>query len=130
MKWFRWHQRQLLRLTLGGWLLAMAVVAFQGCLTQAEHAPDAAPPAFSSQSLTADSIQHASGCRTYCADSDQGISAATQLLAFNLGLAMLLLLPGLILLAPSDISMLTARAVWRHATAGPPARIRFVRFNE
>jgi hypothetical protein len=105
MDWLRLHRRRLLRLTLGVWLLA--VVAFQGCLTQADHHPNAAHPAFSSQSLTAEHIQHAGGCLMYCADSAQGISAAIHILSFDLaGMAIWLLLPALILFDSAEKSPL------------------------
>jgi hypothetical protein len=130
MDWLRLHRRRLLHLTLGVWLPAMAVAAFQGCLAQADHHSNAALPVFSSQPLAAGRVQHAGGCLEYCADSAQGLIPTTQILSLELaGMAMPLLSPALILLAPTGEIIFAALAVWRQ-TSGPPARIRFARFNE
>ena len=37
MYWFRCHRRSLLHLTLVVWVLAVAVMAIQGCLVQPDH---------------------------------------------------------------------------------------------
>ena len=131
MDWFRHNRHLLIHLTLGVWVLAVAVAAFQGCLGQADHDPVAAHPVFSSQLIAEGHVPHASGCLKFCDDSANGLKPATQILSFDIaGMAILLLLPVLTLFDPAEKIVFSALAVWRHVTSGPPARLRFARLND
>lgn len=131
MDWFRQHRSMLLHLTLGVWVLALSVMILQGCLVQADHNSGISHQPDSSRLMEEGHAQHASGCLQHCADTVKGIHPESPAFSIDLaGLILLLLLPALILFDPAEKIIFSALAIWRHATSGPPARIRFVRLNE
>lgn len=129
MYWFRQHQRDLLRLTLAGWLLALLVVAFQGCLVRSDHNLTLPHHALSVEQVADDHALHASGCLQHCEATASAINPASQNLMPDLSSWAILWLPALLLVsgAPSRFAFLALR---RPAPSEPPARLLFVRFND
>lgn len=129
MHGFRSHLPMLIRQVLALWLLAFAVVASQGCLSLPPH--DLATAHEISRIGHVDSHeQHASGCQQYCEHSATALNPALALPTFEHALwAALLLLPVVFLSArsPTPFAFL---ALHRPAPPRPPARLRFVRFND
>lgn len=130
MFWFRHHQRSLLRLTLGVWLLAVLVTAFQGCLVQPDHRLTAEHKTFATMQQEDGHALHASGCLQHCKDAAQAVSSKVPMPTASLASLAILLLPILILFNPAEIFTFAALALRRPAPSGPPARLIFVRFND
>ncbi|WP_207265750.1 hypothetical protein [Pseudomonas sp. GW101-3H06] len=131
MYWFRQHYRNLLRLTLGAWVLAVIVTAFHGCLVQPEHNLTATHTSLSTLQQSDDHALHASGCLKYCEDAVKAISPASKIPIVDLtGSALALLLPAILLLTLTQPVAFAALALRRPAPLGPPARLLFVRFND
>lgn len=131
MYWFRHHYRNLLRLTLGVWVLAVIVTVFHGCLVQPEHSLIATHETPSTLQQVDEHALHASGCLKHCADAAKAISPASQIPTLDLAsLALALLLPAMLLLNPAQTLTFAALALKRPAPSGPPVRLIFVRFND
>lgn len=131
MSWFRQHRRSLMQLTLGVWLLAVVVTAFQGCLMQPEHSLATSHKTLSTMQQEDGHALHASGCLQYCENAARAVSPTAPLPAVDLAsLAILLLLPALLLFNPAEKITFAALALRRPAPAAPPARLIFVRFND
>ncbi|MEW7855221.1 hypothetical protein SAMN03159362_2076 [Pseudomonas sp. NFIX51] len=130
MSWFRRHRQRLLHLTLMVWVLAMGVMAIQGCLVQANH--DLAAPHNVEQHVADDHALHSSGCLKNCEDTVTAIKPALQHPALDaLQWAALLLLTAAVIrvLDPAKVSSFAALALKRPAPPKEPARLTFVRFN-
>ncbi|WP_046383462.1 hypothetical protein [Pseudomonas veronii] len=131
MYWFRHHYRDLLRLTLGVWVLAVIVTVFHGCLVQPQHSLSATHETPSTLQQVDEHALHASGCLKHCADAAKAISPTSQIPTLDLAtLALALLLPAMLLLNSSQTITFAALALKRPAPSGPPARLIFVRFND
>jgi hypothetical protein len=131
MYWFRHHYRDLLRLTLGVWVLAVIVTVFHGCLVQPQHSLSATHETPSTLQQVDEHALHASGCLKHCADAAKAISPTSQIPTVDLAtLALALLLPAMLLLNPAQTITFAALALKRPAPSGPPARLIFVRFND
>ena len=131
MYWFRHHYRNLLRLTLGVWVLAVFVTVFHGCLVQPEHLLTATHATPSTLQQVDDHTLHASGCLKHCTDAVKAISPASQIPSIDLvSLALALLLPVMLLLDPAQTITRAALALRHPALSGPPARLILVRFND
>lgn len=131
MYWFRHHYRDLLRLTLGVWVLAVIVTVFHGCLVQPQHSLSATHETPSTLQQVDEHALHASGCLKHCADAAKAISPTSQIPTVDLAtLALALLLPAMLLLNPAQTITFAALALKRPAPPGPPARLIFVRFND
>jgi len=131
MYWFRHHYRNLLRLTLGVWVLAMIVTVFHGCLVQPQNSLSATHETPSTLQQVDEHALHASGCLKHCADAAKAISPTSQIPTLDLAtLALALLLPAMLLLNPAQTITFAALALKRPAPSGPPARLIFVRFND
>jgi hypothetical protein len=130
MYWFRHHYRNLLRLTLGVWVLAVIVTAFHGCLVQPEHNLSATHATLSTLQQLDDHALHASGCLKHCEDTVKAISPVSKIPTVDLiSLALVLLLP-VMLLNPAQTITRAALALGHPSPSGPPARLIFVRFND
>lgn len=130
MYWFRHHYRNLLRLTLGVWVLAVIVTVLHGCLVQPQHSLGATHETPSMLQQVDEHALHASGCLKHCADAAKAISPASQISILDLAsLALALLLPAM-LLNPAQTLTIAALALKRPTPSGPPARLIFVRFND
>ncbi|MFJ7285672.1 hypothetical protein [Pseudomonas sp. NPDC099000] len=130
MNGLRTHLPLLIRQVLALWLLAIAVAASQGCLSLPPHDLTAAHENTSSAGHHDSHEQHASGCLQYCENSANALSPTLTLPTFEHALwAALLLLPIVFLSAhsPTPFAFL---ALHRPAPPRPPARLRFVRFND
>jgi len=79
MYWFRHHYRDLLRLTLGVWVLAVIVTVFHGCLVQPQHSLSATHETPSTLQQVDEHALHASGCLKHCADAAKAISPTSQI---------------------------------------------------
>ena len=131
MYWFRHHYRNLLRLTLGVWVLAVIVTVFHGCLVQSQHSLSATHETPSTLQQVDEHALHASGCLKHCADAAKAISPTSQIPTLDLtSLALALLLPAMMLLNSAQTITFAALALKRPAPSGPPARLIFVRFND
>lgn len=131
MYWFRHHYRNLLRLTLGVWVLAVIVTVFHGCLVQPQHSLSATHETPSTLQQVDEHALHASGCLKHCADAAKAISPTSQIPTVDLAtLALALLLPAMLLLNLAQTITFAALALKRPAPSGPPARLIFVRFND
>ena len=131
MYWFRHHYRNILRLTLGVWVLALIVTVFHGCLVQPERSLSATHEVLSSQQEMDEHALHTSGCLKHCADAAKAISPTSQIPTLDLtSLALALLLPAMLLLNPAKTITFAALALKRPPPSGPPARLIFVRFND
>jgi hypothetical protein len=134
MPWFRQHRRSLLRLTLGVWLLAVLVMAFQACLVQADHPLTAAHEAYAAVQQDEGHALHASGCVQHCDDAARALSPTAQNLAKSLATDVpslaIFLLPVLMLFGFGGKITFAALRLRRLAPPGPPARLIFVRFND
>ncbi|MGH8383944.1 MAG: hypothetical protein ACRESJ_00355 [Pseudomonas sp.] len=131
MYWFRHHYRNLLRLTLGVWVLAVIVMVFHGCLVQSEHSLSATHESPSTLQQVDEHALHASGCLKHCADTAKAISPTSQIPTLDFAsLALALLLPAMMLLNPAQTITFAALVLKRPAPSGPPARLIFVRFND
>lgn len=131
MHWFRHHYRNLLRLTLGVWVLAVIVSVFHGCLVQPQHSLSATHETPSTLQQVGEHALHASGCLKHCADAAKAISPTSQIPTLDLAsLALALLLPAMMLLNSAQTITFAALALKRPAPSGPPARLIFVRFND
>jgi len=131
MYWFRRHYRNLMRLTLGVWVLAVIVTAFHGCLVQPEHNLAATHATLSTLQQLDDHALHANGCLKHCEDAVKAISPASKIPTVDLAsLALALLLPAILLLTLTQPIAFPALALRRPAPSGPPARLIFVRFND
>lgn len=131
MYWSRRHRRSLLHLTLVVWVLALVVMAFQGCLVQPDH--NIAEPHNADQYVVDGHALHASGCLQNCEDTASAIKPASQVPALDpINGAVLLLLTAaiLMLLNPEEKSSFAALALKRPAPPGRPVRLTFVRSND
>lgn len=131
MYWFRHHYRNLLRLTLGVWVLTVILMVFHGCLVQSEHSLSATHETPSMLQEVDEHALHASGCLKHCADAAKAINPASQIPTLDLAsLALALLLPAMLMLSPDQTTTFAELALKRPTPSGPPARLIFVRFND
>lgn len=131
MYWFRRNRRSLLHLTLVVWVLAVAVMAIQGCLVQPDH--NIAAPHDAEQYVVDGHALHASGCLQNCEDTATAIKPALQTPALDpIHWAALLLLTAavIILLNPEEKSSFATLALKRPAPPEGPVRLIFVRSND
>ncbi len=132
MYWFRRHRQSLLHLTLVGWVLAVAVMAFQGCLVQPNH--NIAAPHNAELHVVDGHALHTSGCLQNCEDTATAIKPAAQIPALDpLYWAVLLLLTAAVImmvLDPEEKSSFATLVLKRPAPPQVPARLTFVRFND
>lgn len=131
MYWFRRHRRSLLHLTLVVWVLAVAVMAIQGCLVQPDH--NIAAPHDAEQYVVDGHALHASGCLQNCEDTATAIKPALQIPALDpihWGVLLLLTAAVIIVLNPEEKSSFAALALKRPAPPGGPVRLIFVRSND
>ncbi|WP_124320894.1 hypothetical protein [Pseudomonas chlororaphis] len=131
MYWSRRHRRSILRLALVGWVLAVALMAFQGCLVQPEH--NMAAPHNIEQPTADGHALHASGCLQNCEDTVTAIKPAfqTSALAFIDWVAFLLLTTAVIMvLAPEEKSSFATLVLKRPTPSEGPVHLTFVRFND
>ncbi|MCE5993022.1 MULTISPECIES: hypothetical protein [unclassified Pseudomonas] len=131
MYWFRRHRRSLLHLTLVVWVLAMAVMAIQGCLVQPDH--NLAAPHHAEQYVVDGHALHASGCLQSCEEATTAIKPALQTPASDpIHWAVLLLLTAAVVtgLNPDKKSSFASLALKRPAPPDRPARLIFVRSND
>ncbi|WP_162095343.1 hypothetical protein [Pseudomonas chlororaphis] len=131
MSWFRRHRQRLLHLTLVVWVLAMGVMAIQGCLVQPNH--EIAAPHYAEQQVADDHALHASGCLQSCEDTVTAIKPALQHPALDaLQWAALLLLTAAVILVLDPVKDFSFAALTLKRPAPPkePARLAFVRFND
>lgn len=130
MYWFRRHRRSLLHLTLVVWVLAVAVMAIQGCLVQLDH--NTAAPHDAEQHVVDGHALHASGCLQNCEDTATAIKPALQTPALDPihWAALLLLTAAIIVLNPEEKSSFAALALKRPAPPDGPVRLIFVRSND
>ena len=130
MYWFRRHRRRLLHLTLVVWVLAVAVMALQGCLVQADH--NVAAPHTVEQYEQPSHALHASGCLQTCEDVATAIKPASKVPALNPinWITLLLLTAAVLLLIPEEKLSFASLSLKRPAPPGRPVRLTFVRFND
>ncbi len=131
MNWFRRRRRSLLRLTLVVWVLAVAVMAIQGCLVQPDH--NIAAPHHAEQYVVDGHALHASGCLQTCEETATAIKPTWQTPALDpVHWAVLLLLTAavIIVLNSEDKSSFAALTLKRPAPPERPARLIFVRSND
>ncbi|SDY41155.1 hypothetical protein [Pseudomonas sp. NFIX28] len=131
MCWFRRHRQCLLRLSLAVWVLAVAVMAVQGCLVQPSH--DIAAPHHAGQSVADAHALHATGCLQGCEDVATAIKPAVQIPALvPMHWVALLLLTAAVsmLLDPQRTASFAALALKRPSPPEKPVRLTFVRFND
>lgn len=131
MYWFRRHRRSLLHLILVVWVLAVAVMAIQGCLVQPNH--NLAASHHAEQYVVDGHALHTSGCLQNCEDTATAIKPALQTPALNpIQWAALLLLTAAVLMVlnPEEKSSFAALALTRPAPPEGPARLIFVRLND
>ncbi|EPA94012.1 hypothetical protein [Pseudomonas sp. G5(2012)] len=132
MYWFHRHRRSLLHLTLAVWVLAVAVMAIQGCLVQPIH--NLATPHTIEQYVVDGHALHANGCLQNCKDTATAIKPALQTPAADpVHWAALLLLTAAVLilvLDPEQKSSLATLVLKRPAPPKSPVRLTFVRFND
>lgn len=132
MYWFRRHRRSLLHLTLVVWVLAVTVMAIQGCLVQPNHNIAASHTA--EQYVVDGHALHTSGCLQNCEDTATAIKPASQTPALDpIHWANLLLLTAAVIimvLNPGEKSSFAALALKRPAPPEGPVRLTFVRFND
>lgn len=130
MSWFRQHRRPLMQLTLWVWLLAVLVMAFQGCLTQAAHSPTAPHTPLATMQQEPGHALHVSGGLQHCEEAAQALSPLAQILAVEFVSLAILLLPLLLLFNPAQSITCAALALRCPAPTGSPARLMFARFND
>jgi len=129
MFWFRSHQRGLLRMVLVLWVLALGVAASHGCLAYPAHDPASGHDALSSLHERSHQL-HASGCLQFCEDGAAALKPAPgQILLEQVFWSLLLILPVALLLGGMPTPF-AALACHLPAPPRPPARLRFVRFND
>ncbi|POA72291.1 hypothetical protein C1890_29440 [Pseudomonas sp. DP16D-R1] len=131
MYWFRRNRRSLLHLTLVVWVLAVAVMAFQGCLVQPNH--NLAAPHTAEQYVVDGHALHTSGCLQNCEDTATAIKPASQTSALDpIQWAVLLLLTAAVIMVlnPEEKSSFAALALKRPAPPRLPVRLTFVRSND
>ncbi|MDE3739983.1 hypothetical protein [Metapseudomonas resinovorans] len=130
MSWLRFHQRSLLRMALVLWLLAFGVAASHGCLSYLPHDLASGHDEVSSSLHERSHQLHASGCLQFCEDGATALKLASgQVLLDQIFWPLLLLLP--VALLPAVIPpRFAALAFHLPAPPRPPARLRFVRFND
>lgn len=131
MFWFRRHRRSLLHLTLMVWVLAVAMMAIQGCLVQTNH--NIAAPHNAEQYVVEGHPLHTSGCLQNCENTATAIKPASQTPALDpIYWAVLLLLTAAVIMVlnPEKNSSLAALILKRPAPPEGPARLIFVRFND
>ncbi|MNF41602.1 hypothetical protein D3C84_226290 [compost metagenome] len=130
MFWFRRHRRSLLHLTLMVWVLAVAMMAIQGCLVQSNH--NIAAPHNAEQYVVEGHALHTSGCLQNCENTATAIKPASQTPALDpIYWTVLLLLTAAVIMVlnPEEKSSLAALILKRPAPPEGPARLIFVRFN-
>lgn len=131
MYWFRRHRRSLLHLTLLVWVLAVAVMAIQGCLVQSDH--NITAPHDTEQYVVDGHALHASGCLQNCEDTATAIKPALQTPALDpIRWATLLLLTAAVIMVlnPEEKFSFAALALKRPAPPEGPVRLIFVRSND
>lgn len=132
MSWFRRHRQRLLRLILAVWVVAVTVMAIQGCLVQPIH--NLAAPHNVEQHLVEGHALHANGCLQNCEDTATAIKPALQTPAADpVHWAALLLLTAAVLIMvfdPEQKSSFAALVLKRPAPPESPVRLTFVRFND
>ncbi|MNQ75919.1 hypothetical protein D3C85_907300 [compost metagenome] len=130
MFWFRRHRRSLLHLTLMVWVLAVAMMAIQGCLVQSNH--NIVAPHNAEQYVVEGHALHTSGCLQNCENTATAIKPASQTPALDpIYWTVLLLLTAAVIMVlnPEEKSSLAALILKRPAPPEGPARLIFVRFN-
>lgn len=130
MLWFRIHQRVLLRMALALWVLAFGVAASHGCLAYPQHDAAGSHASLSTAAHDQSHRLHATGCLQHCEDSSVALSVSPGHVSLDqVAWVVLLILP--ILLLPVVIpSRFGALALHLPPPRLPPARLRFVRFND
>ncbi|MDT4814954.1 hypothetical protein FQZ97_479730 [compost metagenome] len=130
MSWFRFHKCSLLRMALVLWVLAFGVATSQGCLSYPPHDLMGSHDEVSSSLHERSHQIHASGCLQFCEDGATALKLAPgQVFLEQVFLYLLLVLPAAFL--PAVLSpRFAALAFHLPAPPRPPARLRFVRFND
>lgn len=129
MSWFRFHQRALLRMALVLWVLTFGIAASHGCLAYPSHDPASGHDAVSSLHERSHQL-HASGCLQFCEDGAAALKLSPgQILLEQVFWPLLLILPAALLLSVMP-PRFAALAFLLPAPPRPPARLRFVRFND
>ena len=132
MQWFHRHRQSLLRLILAVWVVAVTVMAIQGCLVQPIH--DLAAPHNVEQNVVDGHALHANGCLQNCEDTATAIKPALQTPALDpVHWAALLLLTAAVMIMVLDTeqkSSLATLVLKRPAPPESPVRLTFVRFND
>lgn len=130
MFWFRTYLPQLIRLALVLWLVAFVVAVSQGCLSQPPH--DLALPHEDVGAIghADDHARHTSGCLQYCADHSTALSPSLQVPPFEHALWVAVLLLSVMCLSAVSPAPFAFLALQLPAPPRPPARIRFVRYND
>lgn len=131
MYWYRRHRRSLLHLTLVVWVLAVTVMAIQGCLVQPNH--NIAASHTTEQYVQDGHASHTSGCLQNCEDTATAIKPASQTPALDhVHWANLLLLTAAVIMVlnPEEKSSFATLALMRPAPPKGPVRLTFVRFND
>lgn len=130
MTWFRNRLPQLIRLALVLWLLAFAVAAGQGCLSQPPHDPAASHALLEHAGPDHDHAAHASGCLQFCEDTSVSLLSSLSLLSFGHALWVVLFIVPALLIGARGTLPFAFLALQLPAPPAPPARLRFVRFND
>ncbi|WLG53635.1 hypothetical protein [Pseudomonas sp. FP1742] len=132
MYWFRRHRQRLLRLILAGWVVAVAVMAIQGCLVQPIH--NLAAPHTVEQHVLDGHALHANGCLQNCEDTATAIKPGLQTPALDPAhwAALLLLTAAVMILVldPEQKSSHATLVLKRPAPPESPVRLMFLRFND
>lgn len=130
MNGLRRRSKSLLHLALVAWVLAVAVMAIQGCLVQLDHSLAAPHP--TEQSVIDDHALHASGCLQSCEDTATAIKPAVQIPALDLThwFILLLLTAAVGLMLDPGRKSFPALTLKRPAPPEVPVRLIFVRSND
>lgn len=131
MYWFRRYSRSLLHLTLMVWVLAVVVMATQGCWVQPDH--NMATPHNAEQYMEDGHALHTSGCLQTCEDTASAIKPASQTPSSDfIHWTVLWLLTAAVLMLhpPQETPSRTVLALVHPAPPRVPVRLIFVRANE
>ncbi|QEY63137.1 hypothetical protein FXN65_14090 [Metapseudomonas lalkuanensis] len=130
MSWFRFHQCSMLRMALVLWVLAFGVATSQGCLSYLPHDPASGHDEVSSRLHERSHQLHASGCLQFCENGATALKLKLGPVLLDQVLwSLLLILPAALL--PAVLSPRFAALTFHlPAPPRPPARLRFVRFND
>lgn len=123
----RLRRYSLLRLTLAGWVVAVFVMAFQGCVLEPERDLATAHDL----SIATQQTQHTSSCLEHSSNAATAISSLPHTPGLDtLSWASLLLVPALVLLIAREAFGFPALVLRHPVPSRPPARLIFVRFND